>query len=378
MKKIIALAVASAFVVPAAMAEVTVYGSLRTGLEVSRMEKASGDFDSFRLTDQNSRLGFKGTDKLDNGLTVLWNAESRIRAGSKNIDGTLRVSDKDEGWGARNTFVGLKGDFGTVKFGTKMADVIENLYGDFLSAGGDTNYTITGLNKFIRRGDAKPSSAVHYSSPSFGGFGFNAMYDFGSHAETANNEAARGYMADVFYKSKMFDVGVAYKYNDNTSANSVLTTIDNNPIAVGTYDEDMNYQNIVVGATVRPMAGLGITFGWQQEKNKNAAGQDQYSNGYGLSAMYSAGKMSYVLSAGMVDDLKGDRAVEDSGYWGVNGAVMYKLSKQTQLQAGVSYMDADDKAGGSATGSVGMTDTGVKAYAGQAAYAAMVGLRTDF
>ena len=90
-----------------------------------------------------------------------------------------------------------------------------------------------------------------------------------------------------------------------------MTTIDNNAIAAGTYDEDMAYQNIVVGATVRPMEGLGITFGWQQEKNKNAAGQDQYSNGYGLSAMYSAGKMSYVLSAGMVDDLKGDRAVED-------------------------------------------------------------------
>ena len=92
MKKIIALAVASAFVVPAAMAEVTVYGSLRTGIEVARQERVAGDFDSFRLTDQNSRLGFKGSDKLDNGLTVLWQTESRIRAGSKNIDGTLRVT----------------------------------------------------------------------------------------------------------------------------------------------------------------------------------------------------------------------------------------------------------------------------------------------
>ena len=73
MKKIIILAVSAALVTPAAIAAVDIYGFLSNGVEVSRVDDGRGnDLNRVRLVDVNSRIGFQGSDKLDNGLAVLW------------------------------------------------------------------------------------------------------------------------------------------------------------------------------------------------------------------------------------------------------------------------------------------------------------------
>lgn len=87
-RALLVASVAAVFTAPA-FAEVVVYGSARTGVEYSSV--SGSEPSRLRLVDESSRLGFKGSDKLDNGMTVFWKSEQRIRIGSSSIDGTTDV-----------------------------------------------------------------------------------------------------------------------------------------------------------------------------------------------------------------------------------------------------------------------------------------------
>lgn len=366
MKKIIALAVAAAFVAPVAMAEVTLYGSVRTGVEYSDVNNggATQDVTRFRLADESSRIGFKGSDKLDNGLTVLWQAESRIRVGSANADGSTGITSS-QGWNARDTMIGLKGGFGTVKFGTRMSDVIDAATGDFMAGGGDLNDTITGFNSIIRRGASRPTNMALYESPDFNGFRFKANYDFGT-TDAATDEMATGYAASVFYKSKLFDAGVAYKYNDNTTS----AAVNGSAYGAPSFVNNGEYQNLIIGANVKPMAGLQIAAGYQLIKTDNGTGTKVEQDAWGVGATYQAGKFTYKLAGGQI--LESDKPAGNDGAWQVNAGLAYSLSKQTQLQFGANYIENDDN------GALIGTDTGISGNNGSKITAVMLGLRTDF
>lgn len=108
------------------------------------------------IQNQGSRLGFSGETKLDNGLTAFTNFEFRFQPGVQNnvskstasgkLDAsaapaagdTVDVDVEGEGeWTVRNSYLGVKGDFGSVKAGnfdsitysmvTSQADIMENV-----------------------------------------------------------------------------------------------------------------------------------------------------------------------------------------------------------------------------------------------------------
>lgn len=355
MKKIIALAVASAFIAPAAMAEVVVYGSLRTSVEYAKMSDTSADYSKVRLVDQSSRLGFKGTDKLDNGLTVLWQAEQRVRVGASNADGTNNAS---VGWGDRDTFVGLQGGFGLVRAG-KFDDIIDASRGDFYGALGGLEETSSINSRFVRRGAAKSNNTIAYHSPSFGGFGFKAQYVMGEKTASTNNN---GYAATAFYKASLFELGAGYKGMSDTTSSAASTGGDNAD----------KYKYYVVGGSVMPIAGLKISAAVDQTKVTDS-GTTTKQVGYGLGAQYDMGKYSFQTSYGKLNDKKVN-GVKDStsGAWGAEVGMTYALSKQTKLLAGVSYIKNESGA------SLTTNTSAFAATAGADLASVSVGIRTDF
>lgn len=374
MKKIIALAVASAFIAPAAMAEVVVYGSLRTSVEYAKMSDTSADFSKVRLVDQSSRLGFKGTDKLDNGLTVLWQAEQRVRVGASNADGTNNAS---VGWGDRDTFVGLQGGFGLIRAG-RFDDIIDASRGDFYGALGGLEETSSINSRFVRRGAAKSNNTIAYHSPSFGGFGFKAQYVMGEKNATADN---RGYAATAFYKHSLFELGAGYKaMNDTTSsaagnypatfnADGTLKATAAANTAAANGDK---YKYYVVGGSVMPIAGLKFSAAVDQTKVTDS-GTETKQVGYGLGAQYDMGKYSFQTSYGKLNDKKVNGVKNTtSGAWGAEVGMTYALSKQTKLLAGVSYIK--NESGSSLTTNTSAFD----ATAGADLTSVSVGIRTDF
>lgn len=368
MKKILVLAVSAAFVTPLAMAEVSIFGSVRSAVEVSNVSGSTNpelNVSRLRLADQSSRLGFRGSDRLDSGLTVLWQAEQRIRIGGKNADGSV----ENNAWGQRDTFIGLQGDFGQIRFG-KMDDVIDSAAADFFSAAEKIDENANGFANFARRGAAKPVSAAIYHSPSFNGFAFKAQYDFGSKKDSANN--GYGYAGSAFYRSPFLDAGVAYKHvlDSNFASPNMMDIIT---VRDGDY-----YKTFIAGFNVKPRAGLQLSAAWNRVKT-STQGVEHYQDGYGVAANYAVGRMKYVLSYGRLDDVQ-DASVSDTGAWGVNGGVAYALSKQSSLRAGLNYIRNERNAGfykNDGFNAVG-TDTFIPAGANSKIVAATVGMQTSF
>ncbi|MGL6071160.1 porin, partial [Craterilacuibacter sp.] len=99
-KKTLAIALATLFALPVvAHADVVIYGFMAGSVESA---KASGGKDPIssttRVNSDNSRLGFKGSEDLGNGLKAVWQVEN-----------SLSLYDNGGGntWAGRNSFVGL-------------------------------------------------------------------------------------------------------------------------------------------------------------------------------------------------------------------------------------------------------------------------------
>ncbi len=131
---LIAAAITAALAVSAnAAAEATVYGKIHTS--VASVSQDDGTSTSATEIKSNaSRLGIKSSKALDNGLTFVGQLEMEIDyVGDKTKSSEDLIK-------LRNTFVGVKGDFGTVlagvhdtphKMSTARLDVFGDTYADY-------------------------------------------------------------------------------------------------------------------------------------------------------------------------------------------------------------------------------------------------------
>ena len=208
-KKIIALAVAG-LVSSAAFAQsnVTVWGILDMGYQyswdnVTSHTKAMHDIKAGGL--DGSRIGFKGTEDLGNGLKVNFDATLNYDADTGKNGGTLM------GEGAS---LGLAGNFGTVRAG---------YFGNFLddNTGVDASGRHGMINSGSLYGTGKYTNFVAYISPSFSGLTFKAGFSsnavnqdvapVGTLATLANT---RAYTAAVAYENGPIKAGAAYAKYD--------------------------------------------------------------------------------------------------------------------------------------------------------------------
>lgn len=282
-KKIIALAVASAFVAPAVLAEVTVYGVAAPSVEYSKISDTTGsDLTRVRLVDNVSRIGFKGTDKLDNGLKLLWQVENRVYIGSGD-------TSQSTGFNTRDTFVALQGTFGEVKVGTAINDLPWQSKGDYLNGLQQWNETINGVHKSIGQSEARLSNIAQYTSPEFlGGARVKALYDFGAKTTAGNYQ---GLQASAMYKAKMFKVGATYKQNNDTDKTGTTATTTVTPVS------EAFLKSYQVGATLTPVAGLDISAMWDRLKKKTSASETNRMPGLSVPTTPPASMVSACITA---------------------------------------------------------------------------------
>ncbi len=160
-KSILAIAVAATMAAPAVvMAAPTVYGNLH----VTIVDADSND--NIALTSNTSAIGLKGSEDLGNGLKAIYKVEFQLDAASGSSSGDALTN--------RDTFVGLKGGMGTVKFGLMSSNYkqkggkVDSLYRTPVEGRGFI-HTQSRLHngRAINRG--RMTNAVQYSSPKMGG-----------------------------------------------------------------------------------------------------------------------------------------------------------------------------------------------------------------
>lgn len=190
--KLLPLAVAALIATPA-FAEPTLYGKANVSYQLAD----DGSDSVTELVSNASRIGVKGSEKLEGGsLEVIYQAEFQVDF----ADG----SEGDSPFSQRNIYIGLKGDFGTVKAGKfdSPLKVSQNKIDLFNDLAGDIKHMVT-VN------DNRPSNVVQYTTPTASGFsGSLAVINSEDEAVDDGFSGLVSYTLDDLYVSVARDEGV--------------------------------------------------------------------------------------------------------------------------------------------------------------------------
>jgi predicted porin len=216
-----------------AQSSVSIYGIVDSGLVYTTNVNAAGDSATKMpsLTSSfPSRIGFRGTEDLGNGLQAFFVLENGLALDT----GTQQQGGRLFG---RQAQVGLKGSFGTVTIGRQNnMTYISGLKTDVL---GPHLFAIGSIDPYLP--NARTDNAIGYMG-NFGGFVVGATWSFGRDASAAggpaatncagevpgNSKACRQYTALLGYETKAWGVNASYdrKYG-NTGAAGGLTSSNN-------------------------------------------------------------------------------------------------------------------------------------------------------
>jgi predicted porin len=188
MKNKLSVFVTLASLAPAmAMADITLYGKANVSLEWVE----EGDTSHSALESNSSRVGIKGSEKLNDSVEVIYQFEYEA-----NVD-----DNDDDALKQRNIFIGVKGDFGQIigghidtplKNAQNKVDLFNDLRGD--------------IKNYISPNDNRTDNTVMYSSPSAGGFVAHLAYMASEDEERDDGKSlSLTYTSDSLYLALAFD-----------------------------------------------------------------------------------------------------------------------------------------------------------------------------
>ena len=327
MKKLnLALVLAGALTGAAqAQSAIEVYGIADMGLvrEVGNVAGSGATAAGNKITSgaqSGTRLGFKGKEDLGNGLSALFVLETGIAADRGGFN-------QGNGF-ARQSFVGLQGDFGTLTLGRQYTSyflTLNQVADPFASglAGNAQNLmlppsgttAITTTDRAIRM-----DNAIKYATPLFENFSAEIAYGFGEIA--GNSDASRIITGSVGYDSKPLNVRLAYyEKNNATDTGNLKSTM-----LAANYD--LEFAKIFAAYADNDWVG--------QTKTRN----------YLIGATVPFGAHKFIASYIRADG-RGVYAANDADQWGIG--YTYSLSKRTNLYAAYGYISND----GAATYTIG-------------------------
>ncbi|SFV05701.1 porin [Pseudoduganella namucuonensis] len=356
-----ALALAAGLSASAAMAQssVTVYGLVDTGLVYTTNINAAGDSITKMpsLTGSvPSRIGFRGTEDLGNGLQVFFTLENGLSLDTGTTGQGARLF-------GRQANVGLKGAWGTLTLGRQInMTFMSGFKSDVL---GPNLFAIGSIDPYLP--NARSDNAIGYLG-NFSDFTVGATYSLGRDASAAGGPGATGCPGEVAgnskacrqvtgllgYDNKRFGVTASYDIlYGNTGAAGGLTSSNNSD------------RRTTLNAYA--MLGTAKLGGGVIDRKTNAVTGKTESDLYYLGVSFPASPLV---------TLDGQVAYRDTK--GVNADVTmlvaratYHLSKRTAAYAAIGRMDNDG------TSAVAL-DAGGTVGVGKAQNGLMAGLRHAF
>jgi len=348
-KKVIALAVA-ALASSAAFAQtnVTIYGVVDVGqafVKSSGSDVANTNQGTVgRLDSNSSYIGFKGVEDLGNGLKAIFQYESGFAADTA---GALS--------GARDTYIGLTGGFGTVVAGTlthplrAMGAKVELTPG---AAGFGTMASLTGTIAGLHTGaDNRAQNAIAYVSPSFGGFSGTVAYINGEQ-KTNGNQSTSSVGPDVtsraYQIAAQYDNGplwVAAGYHKNKEMGIGLTSSIPTSTATFALDgQDARVYRLAAAYTFPTQTKVTALYdNTKVDQLGGTGGAVVKRNAFSLGVAQEIGKNTIGLEYGRAGKLKVDGESQDETKANIWTAVYsYALSKRTQVHARYSRLSNDN------------------------------------
>ncbi|MDD2742826.1 MAG: porin [Rhodocyclaceae bacterium] len=342
-KKIIALAVAGlASTAAFAQSNVTIYGIVDAGYlysTVSGSTASSHQIMSGGLS--SSRIGFKGTEDLGNGLKGVFGLEYGLSTDVVGAAGGIN--------NARQNYVGLSGGFGTVLIGGLQtpAKALSDKYdamgqsifsvsrtlGDasvaFGTAAGTGVFNVNSINTVSRL-----NNAVAYVSPNFSGLTASVYGSFGGvsgdnvNTKTADQEGVLG--VTVEYANGPFGIAGVYHNLSNIG----------NPLNGATEFSADEYA--ILGSFDLKFVKISGSYQMSSVDNATVAAglrKDQDDQMWQIGATVPVGKGTIHVSYGQAYDDAADNMDNES----IGLMYTHGLSKRTTAYAGMNYVTNDSK-----------------------------------
>ncbi|HEZ0813321.1 TPA: porin [Neisseria meningitidis] len=343
----------------AAVADVSLYGEIKAGVEgrnyqlqlTEQPSRTQGQTSNqvkvtkaksrirTKISDFGSFIGFKGSEDLGEGLKAVWQLEQDVSVAG---GGATQ-------WGNRESFIGLAGEFGTLRAGR-----VANQFDDASQAidPWDSNNDVASQLGIFKRHDDMPVS-VRYDSPDFSGFSGSVQFVPIQNSKSAytpahvvvNNKVATHvpavvgkpgsdvYYAGLNYKNGGFAGNYAFKYarHANVGRNAFelfLIGSATSDQAKGT-DPLKNHQvHRLTGGYEE--GGLNLALAAQLDLSENADKTKNSTTEIAATASYRFGnavpRISYAHGFDLIE--RGKKG-ENTSYDQIIAGVDYDFSKRT-------------------------------------------------
>jgi predicted porin len=306
----------------------------------------NGDDSDLNVSSNSSRIGVRASTDLGEGLKGILQVETQINY--DNGSGSLAN---------RDTFVGLEGGFGRVRFGQidtplkqirSTVDVFGDQIGDLRNLtrlNGSTGAPFTGQDF-----DARFKNGVYYNTPSLNGFVFNFHYTPEVKEATNLDDDSAAYSTSLAYDAGNLYLAIAHEQWESVDDSSAIRLgarykIDN--LTLSGLFQQATIKNLLADEDVQ-VVGVGAT--------------------YKFSSKWTAKGQVYNLDAK-------DR--DDSGATLLAIGADYILSNQFRVLFAYAQTDNEDAAAYRITGGGGYGDA-LATVVGETATGLSVGFRYDF
>lgn len=314
-KNIIAIAVAAAMIAPAAaMADTTLYGKFHVSYDFLSGDNQTNTSSGF--SSNSSRIGIKGSEKINDSLSIIYQYETGFDAGSGTYGSNGGLMSQ------RNTFIGAAGNWGTVIVGRhdtpmKMMGRDYDLFGDTI---GDSRNIISGPKNNVgytdTNWDLRTPQTIAYVTPDL--MGFKAVLAYVSNWNPTGTYGVYGdqnkaYGVSASYHIAGFGLDAAYEQHKNDANVSPLNS-DQSAYRIGA-----NYS----------IAGFKVLGLYQDIKNVAYTSESQKA--YGIGAAYTFMGANTIKAQYYKADDVSNTSNTGGDLWAVG--YDYKLSKQTNVYA---------------------------------------------
>lgn len=203
------------------LSHVSLSGALPNGAPTSTLSptgKGTANSTLTAMDSPNSRIGFKGGENLGGGLKAIFQLEMGFNSDSGIAgDSTAPFS--------RNTFVGLTGDFGTIRLGNM--DTVYKELGDHMNMLGIISGNFMGTANILSKSTfttnlagffhLRRQNSFYYTTPTIDNF--SASFDW-SPNEIAGDAGAGVYSTGVLYENGPLYAALAYELHKDMFAGS--------------------------------------------------------------------------------------------------------------------------------------------------------------
>jgi predicted porin len=337
---------------PTAIAQtsnVQIYGRANLGFDQYQAEGSSvanaDRKDRFRVFDNSSRVGLRGTEDLGGGLKAVFQVETGTSIDSGNNIGQGGQTNGSAGfWASRDSFVGLDSNFGRLVLGRLSIYYSNGVNAQFSANYINTEVPWTDGRSFgrVRVPATRTSNTVLYTTPTFAGLNLSAYYSPNAQeaVQAANTQDTDGVIWGGTLRGTWGPFYTQFDYVSNEG---------NTQLPAGTQSEQTAYK---LGASwaYLPGARIGVvgTFAEDNQVIGLTGGDKVEQWSWTVNWEHTFGNIQLMAQYGELGDIKECDAptatttsCSDSGATAYMVGVRYLLSKRTWLYA--SYNKTTNK-----------------------------------